>query len=80
MSTIFSSPVNIKPSSGTFPTPDDLPVSLAGLKPTSTLLTLVTLELTPLKRCREMIMQSWLSSVYVFTKSKTTPCSSGKTL
>ena len=34
---MFSSPVNIKLSSGTFPTPEDLPLSLAGLKPTSTL-------------------------------------------
>ena len=39
---MFSSPVNIKLSSGTFPTPDDLPLSLAGLKPISTLLTFVT--------------------------------------
>ena len=42
MLTIFSSPVNIKLSSGTSPTPDDLPESLAALNPTSILLTLVT--------------------------------------
>ena len=48
MSTIFSSPVSIKLSSGTFPTPDDLPLSLAGLKPTSTRLTFVTLGVSTL--------------------------------
>ena len=45
---MFSSPVNIKLSSGTLPTPEDLPVSLAGLKPTSTLLTFVTLGVNTL--------------------------------
>ena len=43
MSTIFSSPVSIKLSSGTSPIPEDLPESLAPLNPTSILLTFVTL-------------------------------------
>ena len=47
---MFSSPVNIKLSSGTFPTPEDLPLSLAGLKPTSTRLTLVTLGVNTSQR------------------------------
>ena len=50
MSTIFSSPVNIKLSSGTFPTPEDLPLSLAGLKPTSTRFTFVTLGVKTLSK------------------------------
>ena len=50
MSTIFSSPVNIKLSSGTLPTPEDLPLSLAGLKPTSTRLTFVTFGVKTLSK------------------------------
>jgi len=41
--TIFSSPVSIKLSSETSSMPEVLPVSLAALKPTSTLFTFVTL-------------------------------------
>ena len=40
---MFSSPVNIKLSSETSPMPEDLPLSLADLNPTSILLTFVTL-------------------------------------
>ena len=42
MLTIFSSPVNIKLSSGTSPTPEVLPESLADLNPISILFTFVT--------------------------------------
>ena len=48
MSTMFSSPVNIKLSSGTFPTLETLPVSLVDLKPTSIRLTFVTLGVSAL--------------------------------
>ena len=43
MLTIFSSPVSIKLSCGTFPTPEENPLSLADLKPMSILFTFVTL-------------------------------------